>query len=237
MALADLSPVLQRSLLRTIDKGESSVPVNVTNQLTRIGLDLAGEIIIQASDGGEMSLSDEEMDSIADDYFDKLFASVEDDSIDLLNPRSGKSNRVKFKATGSAGYAARYRDKQGRSISALNLVRLLNTAMDKYVKKAMSTVPGSLTYRTGRFSGSVVVEEIKSNKPTQGTSGSTSLFFNYMVAPYSVFDPAIATNQVAQYPTSYDPRVVIRTAIDEALRDILHSSVFTTEVFRKYMRT
>ncbi len=243
MALKDLSPVLRRSLLNTIDRGEQEVPVNITNQLTRTGLDVAGEIVIKAAEN-DMEMTDEEMDTIADDYFDRLFTGLEDDSIDLFNPRDGTSTSSSFKATGSAGFAARYKDKANRPISAINLTRLLNAGLDKYMRLAMNPgglVENTLTYRTGRFSNSVRVEELKSGKLTdsagnQRAKGTTSLYFNYMVAPYSVFDPAISTNQRANYSDSYNPRLIIRAAIDEALRDILHSDVFKTEVFRKYMR-
>lgn len=241
MALADFSTSLQASIVgslqRTIDAFEGKIPVKVLNNLTRSGLSLVGNLIIRAE--SDMSFTEEDLDSITDSYFTSLFSSVANDSIDLLNPRDGSKTTSSFSALAPSGYAARYKDKSGRPISALNLVRLINAALAKYMRLVMNPggmIENTLTNRTGRFANSATVSSITPSKttfdPSIGASrGSTSFTFKYLVAPYSVFDPSVSSYKNLSSPTR-NPRVIIAQAIQEALHDTLHNDVFQYEIFK-----
>lgn len=241
MALSDFSATMQQaivgSLQRTIDSYEDKIPSKVINNLARSGLSLVGTLIVRAEQ--DMSFSEEDVNSIADAYFDSLFSSVANDSIDLLNPRDGSITKSSFSALAPSGYAARYKDKGGRPISAINLVRLINASLSKYMRLVMNPgglINNTLTNRTGRFAESATVSSITPEKSTydpsiEASRGTTSFAFKYLTAPYSVFDPAVSQYRGLS-STTRNPRAIIAQAIQESLHDILHKDVFKHEIFK-----
>lgn len=241
MALSDMSAPLQAavvgSLQQAIDATEGAIPTKVLNKFKRSGLSVIGTLIVRAEQ--DMTFDEDEIDNIASSYFDALFKGFSDDSIDLLNPRDGSVTNVSFSATAPTGYAARYKDKGGRAISAIDLVRLLNAGLSKYMRLVMNpggVMENTLTNRTGRFANSAAVTAITPSKAVydagiDASRGTTSFAFRYMMRPYSVFDPSVSSYKGLS-SNSRNPRNIIAKAIEESLRDILHSSVFSYEMFK-----
>lgn len=104
----------------------------------------------------------------------------------------------------------------GKYTSATNLRNLLQILTTKYVLEDMTRANAPLKYRTGRFANSVAVKEpALSPKATQ-----VSLFYTYMLRPYSVFDPRFGNSRGTR---GRNPQRIIGEALDKAARDIIHA--------------
>ena len=104
----------------------------------------------------------------------------------------------------------------GKYSSATNLRNLLQILTTKYVLEDMGRGNAPLKYRTGRFANSVVVKNpVLSPKATQ-----VSLFYTYMLKPYSVFDPRFGNTRASH---GRNPQRIIGEALDKAARDLIHA--------------
>lgn len=78
------------------------------------------------------------------------------------------------------------RDGKGKFVSEINLRNQLKLATIQNVVTDMKRPSSALQYRTGRFQYSVDL------KPLTLRSNTLSIFYTYMVRPYSVFDPSVS---------------------------------------------
>lgn len=143
-----------------------------------------------------------------DVYVDSLINSVQDSisngSLDVMSRilqsmgmQSAKTKSKKNTAVNTnIGKYGRYRkaksdqnlrDGRGKFISEINLRNALKLAtIANVVNEMKSPSSRGLQYRTGRLQYSVDL------KPLRLKSGTLSIFYTYMVRPYSVFDPSIS---------------------------------------------
>lgn len=104
----------------------------------------------------------------------------------------------------------------GKYISVTNLRSLLQILTTKYILEDMTRSNAPLKYRTGRFANTVKLKDpVLSPKATQ-----VSIFYTYMLKPYSVFDPRFNNPRASQ---GRNPQRIIGEAIDKAARDLIHA--------------
>lgn len=143
-----------------------------------------------------------------DVYVDSLINSVQDSiangSLDVMTrilqslgmaPTKTKSKKASS-VNANIGKYGRYRksksdaslrDGKGKFISEINLRNALKLAtIANVVSEMKSPSSTGLQYRTGRLQYSVDL------KPLRLKSGTLSIFYTYMVRPYSVFDPSVS---------------------------------------------
>lgn len=112
-----------------------------------------------------------------------------------MAPAKGKS-KVTSTVTTNIGKYSRFRkqksdqafrDGKGKFVSEINLRNALKLATIANVVQDMKSPTAQLKYRTGRFQYSIDL------KPLTLKDNTLSVFFTYMVKPYSVFDPSISS--------------------------------------------
>lgn len=95
---------------------------------------------------------------------------------------------------------------------------LLEEVMKGYIVKDMTRGGAPLKFRTGRFAESA---EITRMGVAKGPKRDTiSLFYTYMLAPYSVFDPAVS-NYRGLSSAARNPQRIIGQALQNAARDLV----------------
>lgn len=114
----------------------------------------------------------------------------------------------------------RFTDGKGRFISELNLrnaIQLASTAelvSNMKKNKANASKGTGLKFQTGRFALSMKLKPL-----TLKQNNTLSIFYTYMVNPYSVFDPTVS-NYRGLSNAKRNPRYMISTAISEALKKL-----------------
>lgn len=104
----------------------------------------------------------------------------------------------------------------GKFTSASMLRNLLQILTTKYILEDMARANAPLKYRTGRFANSVKLKDpVLTPKATQ-----VSLFYTYMLRPYSVFDPRFGNVRATP---GRNPQRIIGEAVDKAARDLIHA--------------
>lgn len=104
----------------------------------------------------------------------------------------------------------------GKFTNATNLRSLLQILVKKYILEDMTRGDAPLKYRTGRFANTV---ELKTPALSPKTT-QVSLFYTYMLHPYSVFDPRFG-NPLAT--PGRNPQRIIGEALEKAAKDIIHA--------------
>lgn len=104
----------------------------------------------------------------------------------------------------------------GKFTSATNLRSLLQILVKKYILEDMTRDSAPLKYRTGRFANTV---ELK-NPALSPKATQVSLFYTYMLHPYSVFDPRFGNKLASR---GRNPQRIIGEALEKAARDIIHA--------------
>lgn len=108
------------------------------------------------------------------------------------------------------------RTTSGKFTNATNLRSLLQILVKKYILEDMTRTSAPLKYRTGRFANTVELKTpALSPKATQ-----VSLFYTYMVEPYSVFDPRFGNKLASR---GRNPQRIIGEALEKAAKDIIHA--------------
>tara|TARA_Y100001938_G_scaffold111625_1_gene152789 strand:- start:653 stop:1282 length:630 start_codon:yes stop_codon:yes gene_type:complete len=178
---------------------ENSQEAVLLSKIRSKSLSLSATITLRASEYlGEESL--DAIDSATDDLVDTLIEEMLNGT-EHNSTRSGKVKVDKIRGI---------RTKNGAFISALNLQRLLQLTLHDYVKSLMGT-EDRLNYQTGRLAHSANILSITENE------GRGSIYFSYMLYPYSTFEPG-----GKQYKPGRPPSELIDDALDKALADILH---------------
>lgn len=125
----------------------------------------------------------------------------------------------------------------GRYASKSDLRFMLTNLMQEYMLQEMtSPSAGSgrntpLRNRTGRFVSSANVSKVRlENIPSRRTKKQKlSLYFNYMIAPYSVFDPTVSSyNNLSS--AARNPRRILGEALAKAARDLIRQKAYNIEV-------
>lgn len=118
------------------------------------------------------------------------------------------------------------RDNKGRIISGLQLSRILNLTLTMYVQQLMGT-QGRLVNRTGRLANSAQVNRLAFRK-AEGAErkNRVSIFFQYMIAPYRVFEPGHVMHKPGRSPVT-----LIKAALMNALKAALNPTSFKTTIF------
>ena len=104
----------------------------------------------------------------------------------------------------------------GKFTNATTLRSLLQILVKKYILEDMTRLVAPLKYRTGRFANTV---ELK-NPALSPKATQVSLFYTYMLRPYSVFDPRFGN---AKASLGRNPQRIIGEALEKAARDIIHA--------------
>lgn len=104
----------------------------------------------------------------------------------------------------------------GKFTNATTLRSLLQILVKKYILEDMTGASAHLKYRTGRFANTV---ELKTPALSPKTT-QVSLFYTYMLHPYSVFDPRFG-NPLAT--PGRNPQRIIGEALEKAAKDIIHA--------------
>ena len=126
------------------------------------------------------------------------------------------------------GYSGAISGASGRFVSNTNLRALLELVAKEYLVKDMKKAGAPLKYRTGRFANSLKIKDVLLRE-TEGSSSKNpdlNITYNYMLKPYSVFNPAVSTYRglsLRPFPGARNPQRLIGEAIAKAARDLIHS--------------
>lgn len=124
------------------------------------------------------------------------------------------------------GFAGSISGASGRFVSNTNMRSILELLAKEYLIKGMKKPGAPLKYRTGRFANSLKIKDVIIRE-TQGSSApDLNITYNYMVNPYSVFNPAVSTYRglsLRPFAGARNPQKLIGEAIAKAARDLIHS--------------
>lgn len=201
--------------------------------LTDTKLDIAGLKFNGTFSFSTQRLKEEvDLQPFADSAMDAALLKVDElldditsqDVFDLdLKRKVRKSGKVKVPKSHIFGL----RDKSGRPMNALSLSRLLNITLHTYVKEVMDT-GNRLKYKSGRFANSAQVNAINfRDKMDRERKSRVSIMFHYMIAPYSIFEKGGKMHKPGR-----DPRLIIRDALNLALKDLLSPTSFQNNIIK-----
>lgn len=143
--------------------------------------------------------------------------------------RSTGSVSVMFgDADDMTGSSAAVTGVNGRFVSIANLKAILELVAKEYLIKDMKRAGAPLKYRTGRFANSLRIKDIVMPEGQNDTNRPPQLgvTYNYMIRPYSVFDPRVSTYRrlsLRPFAGARNPQRLIGEAIAKAARDLIHS--------------
>lgn len=225
MASEAFKDILKRKLGKSYSEKSGSQTVRLTEAAEVKRMSLIGTFTARAEErSGE--LDEEEISAIymaAATLVDNILENTANEDIEALaNQRTFRSNKTSKTAVKSKGVLL---DKNRRVIKPMNLERLLNLTLVKYVQSLMGT-SGRLNNRTGRLANSGVVYSIQEN-PEKRTA---SFWFTYMLYPYQVFEPGRR-----QGTPERSPKKLFRDAINLALDDLLYKGSLPRE--KRIIRT
>lgn len=198
--------LLQKELRGRVKEGSQDAQILTAIKNKKAGLE--GVINLR----GEDFLNEETIisaESAADDLLDSLVEDMLDGIVEEGTKRRGANGRF-AKAKVKVPKITGLRTKRGSFISALNLTRLLQLTLQRYIKQLMGT-DGRLNYVTGRLAASANITELTES------NGVGSLYFSYMVYPYATFEKG-----GKQYKPKRPPSELIDDAINLALNEILN---------------
>lgn len=116
-----------------------------------------------------------------------------------------------------------FRGANGRFIGALKLASLLNSVVKIKATEIMknNSHGNTLNFRTGRLANSVNLTTVNLERG--------SIYFNYMYAPYSVFEKG-----GKQHKKGRDPRDIFSHALAEALTQLISNKDLAQSKFKVY---
>lgn len=208
---------------------ESKVPINegelersVARSLEKMTSELAADAATQ----------------IGNDMLEQYGFTIAGPGQDVLKKRTTGSVNVSYDDTDGLedGISAGIQTARGKLISQKNLQFLLNLLMKEYMLKEMTSPRAGtgrnspLRNRTGRFVTSAEVTNVRlSNLPSAGGKQKLSLYYNYMIYPYQVFDPARSSRQ-DMASQARNPVRIIGEALAKAARDLVREQAYRIEV-------
>lgn len=227
MASGVYKAILERKLGRQIK--DNTRDADLLSSIERKGELLKGSIILR---------SDDPMDpSVADAAFEAASERV-DQLLDDITIGQGifdkESKTVKYKSRGKVDVPSTIyglTDKRGRILSGLALARILNITLANYIKELMGT-KGRLRYQTGRLANSANVNGLElTDKIANQRKNRVSIYFSYLIAPYSVFEPGHRMHKPGRSPSR-----LIKDALKQALQDTLSARSFANHIFNTEYR-
>ena len=157
----------------------------------------------------------------------------------LLNSITGKKSKIgRKRSTGRVevnfgdpsdadnGYSGAISGASGRFVSNTNLRALLELVAKEYLVKDMKKARAPLKFRTGRFANSLKIKDVLLREDAGAKNPDLNITYNYMLKPYSVFNPAVSTYRglsLRPFPGARNPQKLIGEAIAKAARDLIHS--------------
>ena len=109
----------------------------------------------------------------------------------------------------------------GKFTSGTTLRALLKILTIRNVMQEMTSATTSgLKYRTGRFASSIDVFPVSINK---ATPTKLSLYYTYMLYPYSTFGPAVSNQPWLLKGGARNPQKLIGEALLKAAQEIIHA--------------
>lgn len=226
------SPALQAQFEKLIEKKVIDLSksgfkglTQYTSELKSRGVDIAYTMTVRGEGGDLDSISDSQLDEIAEAAIQSLESEIAGIQVSILEGEASKKGK-RFSSRGkvrgvSAGGAPRGKD--GRFLGALKLATLLNIMIKQEAANIMKnrTHGNTLNFRTGRLANSGTVTTV--NMKTK------SVYFQYMTAPYDVFERG-----GKMYKPGRDPRDIFANAIAEALSNLLSNKDITSNNFKLY---
>lgn len=124
------------------------------------------------------------------------------------------------------GFAGSVSGASGKFVSNVNMKVVLEMVAKEYLIKDMKKAGAPLKFRTGRFANSLKIKDVIINAKEGEKNPDLQVTYNYMVNPYSVFNPAVSTYRrlsLTPYAGARNPQKLIGEAIAKAARDLIHS--------------
>lgn len=124
------------------------------------------------------------------------------------------------------GFAGSMSGASGKFVSNQNMRAVLELVAKEYLIKDMKKAGAPLKYRTGRFANSLKIKDLLVSQQEGAKAPDLQVTYNYMVNPYSVFNPAVSTYRrlsLTPYAGARNPQKLIGEAIAKAARDLIHS--------------
>lgn len=124
------------------------------------------------------------------------------------------------------GFAGPVTGMAGKFVSNQNMKSVLELVAKEYLIKDMKKAGAPLKYRTGRFANSLKIKDVIVNAQEGSKNPDLNVTYNYMVNPYSVFNPAVSTYRglsLRPFAGARNPQRLIGEAIAKAARDLIHS--------------
>lgn len=113
----------------------------------------------------------------------------------------------------------------GKYVSNSNMKSVLELLAKSYLIRDMKAAGAPLKYRTGRFANSLKIKDLVT-KEEDKKAPEAHITYNYMLSPYSVFNPAVSTYRglsLRPFRGARNPQKLIGEAIAKAMRDLIHS--------------
>ena len=152
---------------------------------------------------------------IVDDLFARYNIKAKDKKFKRYNSEKGRFKVLYGDAVESATKGI-VQSNKGKLVSQINLKTLLERLTRYYVTQDMTRGNANLKYRTGRFAHSVQITGTSVHK----SGNKLSIFYNYMIRPYQVFDPRFGNKMSSN---DRNPQRIIGQAVAKAARDIMHT--------------
>jgi hypothetical protein len=206
---------------RQADKAGTGQYLDVSEDFNSKGLSLTKTYLLRAQ-GSDTEITPE-MQATAEEAalkdLDRLFEDYyEDWDFDKVTKKI--SNQKSYKVKSDHVYGLK--DRKGKAYGSSTLISAINLILYKHVRETMGP-ERKFRWDTGRFGHSARVVGLRTQGKNIHTQKGVSILFTYMKYPYQTFEAggAMARGTGAR---SRDPRIVIKTAIMNALPTILHKS-------------
>ena len=243
MALGDMARAIIKQQLE--EKGAGSSKKNTVVYTVETGLQNS------TRDGKVAAVSFKFSKPVAEDYIDVRSSSIlkaVTSSLDItgdtgileniIKDIAGKGRSVgKKRTTGRVevnfgdpmdadGHDGSITGASGRFVSNTNMKSVLELLAKEYLIKDMKKAGAPLKYRTGRFANSLKIKDLLISEQQGSRQPDLNVTYNYMVNPYSVFNPAVSTYRglsLRPFAGARNPQKLIGEAIAKATRDLIHS--------------
>lgn len=216
--------ILERKLGRKLNKA-NAIDATTSVNINAKGLSLKNSFI-------ELKSTDVFAEGVVDDAFNAASERLDDILENIVMGQrffDKKTETTKFAKKGRVkipGEVRGLRNKAGQFISGLQLSVILNSTLDNYISQLMGH-DGRLERQSGRLSNSAQVTGIRfQDNVANQRENKVSIFFNYMIAPYSVFEEG-----GRQHKPGRSPSILIKEALHLALRNALSKTSFNNNVF------
>jgi hypothetical protein len=216
--------ILEKKLGRKVKENTQSADVAVAIKAKGLALEATFDVAARGTGG----LGDKESDTIFKAASARIDEVLEDiimgqTFFDKINKKVSITSKGKVKIPDKVRGLT---DKRNRAMSGLSLSRILNLTLSRHIENLMGT-GNRLVHRTGRLANSAQVQGLRfKEKVDRQRKNRVSVFFNYMIAPYAVFEPS-----GKQHKPGRSPSKLIREALNSAMRETLSKQSFKNNTF------